>query len=179
MRIKISTIFKVSFLVIIFAVSAFSQTDASNQPIKPGSQKEDLPSNIKETLAKQRIAREKKDYDELLQRSEEAVKISGELEKSFADSKQISSDDTKKLERLEKLLKKIRSELGGDADGEEDETVVKETPSTMVSAFQTLQTNASQLFDEIKKQTRYSVSVISIQTSNALLRVVKFIRYGK
>ena len=163
----------------ICAVSGFSQTDASNQPIKTGAQKEDFPSNIKETLAKQRIAREKKEYDDLLQRSEETVKLSNELEKSFVNSKQLSSDDTKKLDRLEKLLKKIRSELGGDSGGEDDETVIKETPSTLVGAFQTLQSNASQLFDEIKKQTRYSVSVISIQTSNALLRIVKFIRFSK
>ena len=78
-----------------------------------------------------------------------------------------------------KLLKKIRNELGGDSDGEQDEIVIKEKPSTMVNALQTLQTNALQLFDEIKKSTRYSVSVISIQTSNALLRIVKFIRFGK
>ncbi len=179
MLIKISTICQLTFLVLIFAACAFSQVDASNQPLNKSNQKEDLPSNIKETLAKQRIAREKKDYNELLDRSQEALKISDELEKSFANSNQLSSEDTKKLDRLEKLLKKIRSELGGDSDGEQDEMVVKETPSTLGSAFQTLQTNASQLFDEIKKQTRYSVSVVSIQTSNALLRIVKFIRFGK
>jgi hypothetical protein len=55
----------------------------------------------------------------------------------------------------------------------------RERPSTMVSAFKTLQTNASQLLSEIKKSTRYSVSVVAIQTSNALLKLVKFIRFGK
>jgi hypothetical protein len=165
----------------LFCVTTFSQIDASTPGGKP-PQKEDLPKNIKETLAKQRIEREKKDYEELLQRSEEAVKLSQELEKSFTNSNQLSAEDQKKLDRLEKLVKKIRSELGGDDDGGEPEAVEKdkpEKPSTIGSAFKTLQSNTAQLFDEIKKSTRYSVSVVAIQTSNALLKLVKFIRFGK
>jgi hypothetical protein len=49
----------------------------------------------------------------------------------------------------------------------------------MVNAFKVLQSNTVQLFDEIKKSTRYSVSVVAIQTSNMLLKLVKFIRFGK
>src|SRR5438045_1575633 len=100
MRIRFSTIcFSVVFAM-IFATTAFSQIDATSpngrQP------KEELPKNIKETLAKQRIEREKKDYEELVQRSEEAVKLSEELEKSFSNSNQLSAEDLKKLEKLEK-----------------------------------------------------------------------------
>ncbi|MEP6900342.1 MAG: hypothetical protein ABJA66_01250 [Actinomycetota bacterium] len=165
----------------LFAVPAFSQNDTSIQFGKP-QPKEDLPTNIKETLAKQRIAREKKDYQELLDRSQEAVKLSEELEKSFAATNQLSVDDEKKLDRLEKLVKKIRSELGADSDdGEEniDDQDNNGKSSTMVNSLKTLQSKSSQLFDEIKKQTRYSVSVIAIQTSNTLLRIVKYIRFGK
>ena len=164
----------------LFCVPAFSQIDASTPNGKP-QQKEDLPKNIKETMAKQRIEREKKDYEELLQRSEEAVKLSEELEKSFTSSNKLSTEDQKKLDRLEKLVKKIRTELGGDDDGEAEMSDKEkvETPSTIGSALKTLQTNASQLFDELKKSTRYSVSVIAIQTSNVLLKLVKFIRFGK
>lgn len=175
-----STISFLFLFVMLFAVSAYPQIDASTQNGRP-QQKEDLPKNIKETLAKQRIEREKKDYEELLNRSEEAVKISEELEKSFANSNQLSSEDVKKLERLEKLIKKIRNELGGDDDGDQENKENAENsdkPSTMVSAFKTLQSNATELFNEIKKSTRYSISVIAIQTSNALLKIVKFIRFG-
>jgi hypothetical protein len=180
MRIKFSTICFSFLTVMLFAVAAFSQIDAATPGGRP--QKEELPKNIQETLAKQRIEREKKDYEELLKRSEEAVKLSEELEKSFVDSNQISAEDQKKLDRLEKLVKKIRTELGGDDDEgepEKSENAKPEKPSTMVNAFKTLQSNAAQLFSEIKKSTRYSVSVVAIQTSNALLKLVKFIRFGK
>jgi len=166
--------------VMLFASAAYSQIDASTPNGRP-QPKEDLPKNIKETMAKQRIEQEKKDYEALLKRSEEAVKLSEELEKSFADSNQITSNDQKKLDRLEKLVKKIRSELGADDDGEPDfgDKEKTESPSSLVNAFKTLQTNAAQLLGEIKKSTRYSVSVVAIQTSNALLKLVKFIRFGR
>lgn len=167
-------------MMLLFATTALSQIDASTPNGKP-PRKEELPKNIQETLAKQRIAREKKDYEELLERSEEAAVISNELEKSFKDSNKLSDEDKKKLDRLEKLVKKIRSELGGDDDNDQElnENVAPNNPSAMENAFNRLQKNAAQLFEEIKKSTRYSVSVISIQTSNALLRLVKFIRFGK
>ncbi len=181
MRIKFSSICFSILFVMLFAAAAFAQGVDASTPSGRQQPKEDLPKNIKETLAKQRIEQEKKDYDELLKRSEEAVKLSEELEKSFADSNKISSDDQKKLDRLEKLVKKIRTELGGDDDGEPglDDKEKTENPSSMVNAFKTLQSNAAQLFSEIKKSTRYSVSVVAIQTSNALLKLVKFIRFGK
>ncbi|HEY8560635.1 MAG TPA: hypothetical protein VIL74_09690 [Pyrinomonadaceae bacterium] len=179
MRLSFSAICFSILLLMLSGTAAFSQIDASTPSGRP--RREELPTNIKETLAKQRIEREKKDYDELLQRSEEAVKLSGELEKSFTDSNRLSSEDQKKLDRLEKLVKKIRSELGADDDGDA-ETIDQEKPekpSTIGSAFQTLQSSAAQLLDELKKSTRYSVSVVAIQTSNALLKLVKFIRFGK
>ena len=180
MRIKFSTFCFSTLLVMLFCITAFSQLpDASTRNGKP--QPEELPKNIQETLAKQRIEQEKKDYEELLERSQEAVKLSDELEKSFSNANQLSSDDQKKLDRLEKLVKKIRGDLGGDDDdgAEVEEKVKNEKPSNLESAFKTLQTNASKLFSEIKKSTRYSVSVVAIQTSNALLKLVKFIRFGK
>jgi hypothetical protein len=166
------------FTMLFAAAVANGQIDASTPNGRPS--KEELPKNIQETLAKQRIEREKKDYEELLQKSEEAVNLSRELEKSFTAGNQLSNDDLKKLDRLEKLVKKIRSELGGDDDKENAESTEEpQKLSTVQNALQNLQTTAAKLFTEIKKSTRYSVSVVAIQSSNALLKIVKFIRFGK
>lgn len=179
MRIKFSTICFSFLFAIAFATAAFAQGGIDASTPSGRTRREELPQNIKETMEKQRIEREKKQYEDLLERSEEAVKLSEELEKSFAVSNQLSADDRKKLDRLEKLLKKIRSELGGDDEGELEVELDKESPSNIRSAFQTLQKNAAQLFSEIKKSTRYSISVVAIRTSNVLLKLVKFIRFGK
>jgi len=167
------------FLVIAVSLTAGGLVHAqdASQSRSGEASKEDLPKGIQETLVKQRIDRNKKDFAEMLSRGEEAVKLSGELEKSFARNNQFSTEDRKKLDRLEKLVKKIRNELGGDDD---DETVViDEQPLSMQNAFQALQNTTVKLDDELKKTSRYSVSVVAVESSNLLLKVVRFLRFGK
>lgn len=137
--------------------------------------KEELPKGIKESIAKGRIEREKKDFAELLERGEEAIKLSDELEKSFAENNRLSTEDQKKLERLEKLYKKIRSEIGGKDDNADDES--KSLPSTTLNALKSLHSNTLKLVDELKKTSRYSVSVIAVESSNLLLKVIRFLRF--
>lgn len=142
---------------------------------------EEEPKNIKESRARLKIEQEKKDYEELLERSEEAVALSNELEETFTTSKTISEEETKKLEKLEKLVKKIRSELGGsddDSENDRDNTEANSKPKSLNAAFKSLQSNAASLLKEIRKSTRYSISVTAIRTSNALLKVLKFIKIG-
>ncbi len=162
------------FLVLATAIFANAQgADASTRNGTP--QKEDLPTGIKESLAKQRIDREKKDFQEMLERGEEALKLTDQLEKSYSQTNQFSAEDQKKLERLEKVVKKIRGELGGDDDGEAE----VEKPSSISNALQSLKDGTSKLVEELKKTSRYSISVVAVQSSNALINVVQFLRFRK
>lgn len=158
-------------LFALVSICAFAQTDASTRSGFPKD--EDLPKNIKESLAKGRIEREKKDYEELVQRGEEALKLSEELEQSFAVNNRLSSEDLKKLEKLEKLVKKIRTDLGADGDDKSEEN----NPSTLENALNILKENTGKLMNELKKSTRYTISVVAIKSSNVLLKVVKFLRF--
>lgn len=172
--------FSRSILILVFIACAVTyaaaQTDAATRGGVPP--KEDYSTGIQESLARQRIEREKKDFAELLARGEETVKISGELEKSFEQNNQLSAEDRKKLDRLEKLVKKIRAEIGGSDD--DDETAeLDNKPLSVGSALKSLQNNTSKLVGELKKTTRYSVSVVAVESSNLLLRVVRFLRVGK
>ncbi|MCY7375425.1 MAG: hypothetical protein LH472_05580 [Pyrinomonadaceae bacterium] len=161
------------FLVLTTVAFANAQADASTHSGKPP--KEDLPKGIQESLAKQRIEREKKDFDEMLERGEEALKLTEQLEKSFAQNNHFSTEDQKKLERLEKVVKKIRNEMGGDGD---DETI-ENKPSSIADALKILKNGTSSLVDELKKTSRYTISVVAVQSSNALLNVVQFLRFRK
>lgn len=161
----------VLLLVSTAVIGINAQSDTFGDPGR--KHKDDLPKNVKETIAKGRIDREKKDYEDLINRGEEAAKLSEELERSFAINNRLTPEDQKKLDRLEKTLKKIRNELGGDKDDE-----VEKLSSTQ-NALKTLQSYTSNLVEELKKTTRYSVSATAIQTSNAILKIVQFIRLGK
>jgi len=178
-------------LVFIFAASLGinAQSDAST-PSGRAPVKVDLPKNIKETLYKHKIERAKKDHDEMIERGEEALKLSEELEKSVSNNNRLSPQDQAKLVRLEKITKKIRKELGGgDDDGEmiieesEEFTVevteLVEKPSALASAIKKLHSTTTSLVNELKKTSRFSVSVIAIQSSNSLLKILKFIKVSK
>lgn len=178
MFFKFSRLIFIALLLTLTVVCVNAQIELPDATTRSGksNNKEDFPKGIKESLAKSRIEREKKEYEELLQNGEEAVKLSESLEKSFTESNSISAEDQKKLDRLEKLAKKIRRELGaGDSDSADEE----EKPSSMVNAFRTLQSSTGKLVAELKKTTRHSISVVAIQSSNAFLKVIKFIRFSK
>lgn len=136
----------------------------------------EIPQNIQETLARRRIEQEKKDHDELIERGEQALKLSEQLENSYKQNKKLSKADYERLETLEKLLKKIRKDLGGD-DDKNDEN--EETPPDIGDAVKSLRENTLSLFDYLQKTTRYSISATAIQSSNTILRIVKFMRFWK
>ena len=79
----------------------------------------------------------------------------------------------RKLKEVQKLVKKVRSELR--ASGDDDE---KDLPEDVVEALQLLHKSASDLMSEIKKTTRHSVSLVAIKSSNTVMKIVKFLRFG-
>jgi hypothetical protein len=173
-----------SFYRFIFVVFLFSASIACVNAQSNTGEKEELPKGIKETLAKNRIDREKKDYEELLQRGEETVKLSEELDKSFVQNKKLTGEDQRKLERLEKLSKKIREELGGNDSNptSENENSSKSDDvklSSVSDAVDKLKNISRKLSDELKKTTRYTISTVAVQSSNTLFKVVRFIRLSK
>lgn len=171
----IRSILVICFIALSAAIAAAQQADVTTRNGVPP--KEEIPKGLQENLARQRIEREKKDFAELLARGEEAVKLSGELEKSFTANSQLSAEDRKKLDRLEKIVKKIRSEIGADDDDKYGELDNK--PLSVSNALLTLQNNTVKLVEELKKTTRYSISVVAVESSNLLLKVVRFLRFGK
>lgn len=154
-----------------FVSDISAQADASTRSGNP-REKEELPKTVKENLIKMEIERSKKEFDKMLDDGAQAVKITEELENSYLQNQQFTAEDKKKLDRLEKLFKKIRKELGGDDDNE------VETPSSAMIAVKTLKETAVNLFDELKKISRHSISAIAIQSSNSLLKIVRFLRFG-
>lgn len=160
-----------TILIVIFSI-LFSATLCSAQRTE---QKDEPSEGLKETLAKWRIKADKKEFEELQKKGIETEKLVEELATSFAETKRLTNEDSEKLVKLEKLVKKIRSEVGAENDDDDKEKL----PKDLVDAFVSLQENTSKLLKELKKATRHSISAIAIETSNSLLKIVKFIRFRK
>src|SRR5436189_189289 len=111
-------------LILCFVPQCFGQTNEDPPVIKlnTGNEKKDADNpSFSELLTKQQLSRRKKEYDDMLQRGDKAAKLSEELETSIASRETLSSEDIQKLQELEKLVLKIRDDLGGDDDAKESD----------------------------------------------------------
>jgi hypothetical protein len=167
----------VRILVIVLLTSA-AVTAALGQGAdgRPMNASEDRPDNIKETLEKLRISREKKDYDEMLSRSEEAMRLTADIEKSFEESGRLTPVVQTKIANVEKLVKKVRNELGGDDDTEDKEERTQTSSMSPREAIKFLRESSAALFDQLKKQTRFSISASAIQCTNAIIRLARALK---
>lgn len=172
-----------SILVLVLAAAAVAAAQTSRDPnnnILPRPEDpETQPKSVREMLTKLQIDQAKKEYDEMLERGDEALKLSSEIEQSFAKSGALTDNDRSKLQGLEKIVKKIRGELGGDdtdqtADPDSDESA----PDTVGDVVKNLPSLAGKLVSELKKTTRFSISAAAIQSTNSVLRAVRFLRTG-
>ncbi|NNE98061.1 MAG: hypothetical protein HKN25_03470 [Pyrinomonadaceae bacterium] len=161
---------------ILAVVAAFSALAVSAQIPGVDNRREPLPDSIKERLVKLRIEDEKKEHARLLKRSEEVAELSEEIQTSYVKNKSLTSTDRKKLDRVERLLKKIRRELRAGKDKDADR---EKKPNSMNDALSNLRENTLKLYEEVKKTSRHSISVVAIQSSNAVWKLVKFIRFKK
>jgi DNA repair ATPase RecN len=115
---------------------------------------------------------EKKQYDENVARAREASQLATELVDAFEKAKAFVSADGKKLERLEKLTKKIRNEAGGS----ETDPDVKDLPVVMEAAVKQLAEWTDDLRKLVEKTPRHVISASVIDQANKLLGLIEHVR---
>jgi hypothetical protein len=125
-----------------------------------------------EMRARLALKAEKKEYDENLARAREAAQLANELDETYGSKKAFANDDTKKIERLEKITRKIRNEAGGS----ETDPDVKEIPNGMPAAVKRLAEVAEDLRKLVEKTPRHVVSASVIDQANTLLCLIQHIR---
>ena len=125
-----------------------------------------------EMRAKRAIKAAEKDHLENLKRAREIAEIGKDLKQTLKDKSVLDRDSLKKVERLEKLTKKIRSEAGG-----EDETVeIPRKPSDLPSAVAQIADASEKLSKNVEDTPRQVVSASVIGDANVLLELIKMVR---
>ena len=142
-----------------------SQDSGDKEPVTFGSLEEEM-------RAKRKIKLDEKQYQDNLDRAREADKLSLELIDSYEKSKALTREDTKKLERLEKLTRKIRSEAGGS----DEEASIDNPPSELKLALSRLSQVTTALRKVVEKTPRQVVSATVIQQANVILQLVRITR---
>ena len=130
------------------------------------------PPTEEEMRAKQAIKFAEKEHRENLDRAKEIAKIGKELRATASNAPFMSRDSEKKIERLEKLTRKVRGEAGGD----DQEVELKTRPGDLPSAMALVGEAAETLSKEVQNTPRQVVSPAVIENANVLLELIRLMR---
>ena len=177
MFIRAAQIFILAAVIAFGFAGVLAQGAESRTPGSPGTEdKDDPPKSLKEMLEKMRIAKAKKEHDDLIERGEEVLKIAEQIDESYSANARFTEDDLARLASIEQKVKKIRKEIGAKDDDDSLSEGRDEMPSAISDAFKTLRSTTAKLVDELKKTTRFSISAIAIESSNTVMKLARFLR---
>jgi hypothetical protein len=125
-----------------------------------------------EMRAKRLIKMAEKEHEENLKRAREISQLGQDLKECVKSKFNLDRENSKKLDRLEKLTKKIRGEAGG----EDDDVQILEAPSDIPTAISLIADNADLLSKDVQKTPRQVVSASVIDRANVLLELLKIVR---
>jgi hypothetical protein len=125
-----------------------------------------------ELRAKRAIKMAEKDHQENVERAKEIAQIGKELQDDLKNASSIDRTFLKKIDRLEKLTKKVRGEAGG---GDEEVEIV-DRPSDLASAIKQVSNSAASLSKNVQDTPRQVVSASVINNANVLLELIKLLR---
>lgn len=125
-----------------------------------------------EMRAKRAIKMAEKDHEENLERAREIGELAKQLQINLKDKSTIDRDSAKKIDRLEKLTKKIRNESGG----EDEEVKIVDRPTDITGAVDQIAKSAESLSKSVQDTPRQVVSASVIGNANVLLELIKLLR---
>jgi hypothetical protein len=186
MAIRTLLSFRTSLSVLAIICCSFivvgAQTRPQNLPTPPESINVEKPKSQEDKLVlgsmdeemrvKQNIKLLEKEYKQNVDRAREVSELGAELRDAVKEGKPFGREEAKKLERLEKLAKKIRSEAGGS----EEETALSNPPGKLESALSKLAEVAESLRKVVEKTPRQVISAAVIEKANVLLQLTRITR---
>lgn len=146
-------------------------TDKGATPASRG-ERSPLGSPEEEMRARRDIAYTEKSRQENLERAHEAAQLSAELRNAFAANKFFNRLDLKKLDRLEKLARRIRGEAGG-SDGD---VTVEHAPRGVEPALEKLAEASKAMCKSVEKTPRQVISARVIERANEVLEFIGYVR---
>ena len=171
------------FVVLFGGSAAVAQIPASSRPaptppqrpvdgIRGPDDSRPLTTFEEEIRAKRAIKLAEKEHDDNLKRAREIAEIGKKLQETLKDKSVVDRDSLKKVERLEKLTKKIRSEAGG----EDEDVTIENKPSDLCDTVTKIAEASESLSKNVQDTPRQVVSASVIGKANVLLELLKMVR---
>ena len=176
---------RVVLLAVFFACSALvgmgqaqvppqnsNDSGSADKNARPGDSKTMTGTPEAEMLARSEIKAAEKEYKENLDRAREAAQLSTEIRDAFSNTKAFSRTEQKKLERLEKITRKLRNGAGGS----DAELTDAEAPSLLEPALARLAELTDKLRKGVEKTPRQVISAAVIERANEVLEIIRAVR---
>ena len=172
------------FVVLFGGSVAVAQIPASSRPAptppprpirglkQDGDDTRPLTTFEEEMRAKRAIKLAEKEHDDNLKRAREIAEIGKLLQETLKDKSVVDRDSLKKVERLEKLTKKIRSEAGG----EDEDVTIENKPYDLCDTVTKIAEASESLSKNVQDTPRQVVSASVIGKANVLLELLKMVR---
>ena len=157
------------FLLLLFVVPSFAQ-ESNGQG--SGEEEKKAPTTPDEFRTRAEIERAEERMRKLVNSAEELNKLAQELTRVAGKKSQLSGDEQKKLGKIEKLAKYVRSEQGGGGDDDD----LSDPPQNLETALSRLQEATDAIEKEISKITRHGVSVLLVEKTNEVIAITKTIK---
>jgi hypothetical protein len=148
-----------------------SDTKGHGRLHRDDDQEVTLPEDMRIKMA---IAREENEYKKTLEDVDKLSGLSAEVAKGYVERKQLSPDDVKKLNTIEKLAKRVLNHAGGEEVGDKSASAEH---LALADAIDKLNTAAANIKKDMKAETRFVVSAIVIANSNEVINLARLIRH--
>ncbi len=125
-----------------------------------------------EMKAKRAIKYADKEYQENLDRARDLSLLGAAIVTSYKQKQGLNQDDIKKLEKVEKLAKRIRQAAGGS----DDDTEMEKPPTNLASAMYMLGDLSNSLKEKVEKTPKHVISAAVIDEANVLLELIRIVR---
>ena len=146
--------------------------DSSNSKSDSSDDKTTLGAMDEEMRARRLIKFAEKEYQENVERAREVAELGAQLRDSIKEGRSFGREETKKLARVEKLTKRIRTEAGG----LEEEDSITDPPGQLDTALSRLADVSASLYTTVEKTPRQVLSATVIVQANVVLQLTKIAR---
>ena len=145
-----------------------STVDASNGD----GEDQQLSPMAEEMRVKREIEAADKAHKENVNRARNLVSLSESLVTAYKTNNELSREDLKKLDRVEKLVKKIRDDAGGCEQEADPEAHPKDLPTALAKLLEL----SDSLKQRVEKTPKRVVSAAIIDEANVLLELIRIVR---
>jgi hypothetical protein len=125
-----------------------------------------------EIRAKRLIKIAEKEHQDNINRAREISQLGKQMQETLKTRSALDREDGKKLERIEKLTRKIRGEAGGG----DDEVKLENRPTDLAATLTRVAEVTESLSKNVQNTPRQVVSAAVIDNANVLLELIKILR---